>query len=195
MRAPVTIEVRAPNDPDKLWLELDREPVRGPVLDLVLANVTVGSSGRLENVDVLGTASSEVKSWFLKFVADQIFYTASTDGAPEVGNTLLLVRAIVPKEGESSSFLPARTSPWMANYAATGANGLIPPITEIIFERPPVKVKMGGTANWTKLPVPPQGLFEPLTGASDWCSDAFVLVPDAASPNHFRRELAGASRP
>lgn len=193
MRAPVTIEVRIPGDPDKLWLDSGAESAEGPVSDLVLANVTVGRSGRIENVDVLGAASGELRSWFLKFVANQVFYTASAGGVPEAGNTLLLVRAVVPKERRSgSSFLPARASPWMANYVAAGADTPIPPITEIIFVRPPVKVKMGGTTNWTKLPVPPRGLFEPLTGSSDWCPGIFELVPDPASPDHFRRQLAGS---
>ena len=67
----------------------------------------------------------------------------------------------------------------------------LPVVNEIIFQRPPDRVKMAGTRSWTKLPEAPRDVFEPSTGSSEWCPGIFSLVPDPDSPNHFRRELVG----
>ena len=196
MRAPITIEVRAADDSDQLSLGPEFGLAKGPVLDLVLAEVRVGISGRLETVSVAGAISESVKSWFLKWVAHQVFNTATTDGVPQTGSILLLVRAIVPREAtdDTQPFLPARNSPWIVDYAAEPNETLPAFVTEIIFANPPTRVKMGGTKEWTRLPKPLFGLFEPLTGASDWCPDIFVIVPDPTSPNRFRRELTSPER-
>ena len=196
IRAPITMEVRTPAEPDQLTLGPEIDVAKGPVLDLVLARVAVSRSGRSETVDVLGAESESIKSWFLRFVTNQVFYTATTDGVPQAGNILLLLRAVVSgKPPGGVPFLPASASPWMANYVSESADQPLPPITEIIFARPPSRVKMRGTTSWTNLPKPPFGLFEPLTGSSEWSPGIFTMIPDPNSPNHFRRELARPSEP
>lgn len=190
VQAPITIQARSTSGTD-VWLgsEVDSSDGR-QVMDLILAEVTVSSSGHIQNVETLDASSERLRAWFSKFVANLSFYPATTAGMSATGKTLLLLRSVVLRRNPSSSSLQPAASPWVVSYAAQlGSESAVPPINIILFERPPTRVKEGGSEEWTKVPAAPPELFQSRYGASDWCPGISIMVQDPASSDHYHREL------
>ena len=190
IQAPITIQATSPSNAD-FWLGSEVDSADGQqVIDLILAELTVDSSGHIQNVETLDANSDKLKSWFSKFVATLGFYPATTGGAPVTGKTLLLIRSVVLRKYPNGVSFQATDSPWVLRYAAHFKSDTdVPPINVILFERPPTRVKEGGSEQWTKLPPAPPGLFQLRYGSSEWCPGISVMARDPMPPNYYRREF------
>jgi len=195
VQAPITFSLRSPLGSDRLTLPIELTRTDGPIIDLVLAKVTVDGSGRVGNIDVLHAVTEEVGSWSLKFLANQAFYPTTSDWISETDSTLVLLRAVTAADShnESHSVLVGN-SPWVAKYVSTVSTESVPLVTEILFRRPATKVKQGGRRDWTLVPPAPPGVFETYTAGSDWCPGIVRMVPDPSSSLHFRRELISSGK-
>jgi hypothetical protein len=191
LRSPVTTEGGIPADLDELQLGRELDLATKPLFDLVLAELTVNGEGLVENVAVLNAVDSEIESWFLKFLSCLTFYPATQNGVPQTGECLVLVRAIVSTaELSTLPFVPP-DSPWIrARMKESSVASQVPPVTEILFEPAPRKIKRPGEVRWTELPPTPPGSFRLLLLGGDWCPGDFRWVSDATAPRGHRRELA-----
>ncbi len=189
IRAPVTGGGSVPASAANLQLGSEVALAQAPVLDLVFAKVTVDRRGSLDRVDVLDAVSGEVESWFLNFVHQLTFYPATDGGVSKTEQALVMVRAVLSREAFlGSPFLP-RASPWVESYMERLTDSAIPPVMQILFERPPTKVKLNGKMEWTELPPAPPGRFQLMLLGGDWGGPAFDWVSDPSMPCHVRREL------
>ncbi len=192
IRAPVTGGGSVSASAADLQLGSEVALAQAPVLDLVFAKVTVDRRGSLDRVDVLDAVSTQVELWFLSFVRQLTFYPATDGGVPRSGQALVMVRAVLSREALLDSPFPLRESPWVKSYMERWTESAVPPVTDILFERPPTKVKLGGSMEWTELPAGPPGRFQLMLLGSDWGSPAFDWVIDPSMTHHLRRELAPA---
>ena len=100
------------------------------------------------------------------------------------------VRSVVLRKYPNGVSFQATDSPWVLRYAAHFKSDTdVPPINVILFERPPTRVKEGGSEQWTKLPPAPPGLFQLRYGSSEWCPGISVMARDPMPPNYYRREF------
>jgi hypothetical protein len=191
MRAPVTVSGNMIAGQEQLRLDSDIAAARAPLSDLVLARVSVDQEGVVRQVDILNSVSKEAESWFSGFVRQQAFFPATLGGVPEPGNALFLLRVIPEQDSILEPRLITQPSSWVESYVGQITGTDVPPVTEIIFRRPPTKVKrigMGST-DWTERPPAPTGLFQALFAGTEWSSPAVRLVHDPSAPHHLRAEL------
>ena len=109
--------------------------------------------GLVDGVEVLQKASSEVEFLrFLDFAQQQLtFYPATEGGVPRPDRALVMVRALLSEEDLRNSRFPPRMSPWVESYVGKFADTEVPPVIDIVFRRPPTRVKRMGTTEWIQL--------------------------------------------
>jgi len=189
IRAPVTIAGSMQIE-EKLQLGPEFTFTNRPVADLLLAKVLVDQRGSPHNVEVLQAANDQLKNWFLNFVRQRVpFYPSTVSGIPRQGEVLVLVRAatLVPQTGLQDSDREPRTAPWVKSYVTALKNTDVPPLMNLLFTRPPNKVRQN--SKLVDTPAAPPGLYDILNPLGDWSDQAYRWVRDESMPNHLRREL------
>jgi hypothetical protein len=190
IEAPITFSLKNSPQGDQVSLPTEFPDMNGPIVDLALIAVTVDELGRVSNIESLDSLNEEVRAWSTKFISNQAFYPATVGWTPKIGTTLVLLRAVTESaQLAQSRGLSIRELPWVTRYIETLDTQPLPPVTQILFQRPPTKVKMGGSKEWIDLPATPVGIYEPYTPGSEWCPGVVKVVPDSSSPLHLRREL------
>ncbi len=191
-RAPVTLFGSFTDRARRLQLGSEVGLAKGPMLDLILARVSVNQRGLVDGVEVLQKASSEVELWFLDFAQQQLtFYPATEGGVPRPDRALVMVRALLSEEDLRNSRFPPRMSPWVESYVGKFADTEVPPVIDIVFRRPPTRVKRMGTTEWIERPEAPPGLLEILAIGAYWSVPALEFVSGDPSMLHrMRRKLA-----
>jgi hypothetical protein len=120
--------------PQGLGLGHEIEGARGPVVDLVLARVTVDGEGHLEGSTVLAAKSSSVASWFDDFIRHQRFRPSARDGVEHKGDALILVRAIVSLRCTRQLPLPVWNSPLIESFLEDFSGSEVPPVIAVYLE-------------------------------------------------------------
>jgi hypothetical protein len=189
LRTPVTVDPNPKDNQVKLVLGAETAVSSGPLLDLGLAKVSVDRWGEIQRVEVLGAVSDQVKSWFLNFARELSYYPATENGVPGPGEALVMLRVLLSHEGLEDSPLQPRLSPWVQSYVAGLASSVISPVTTIVFQRPPTRVKRVNELGWIDRPAAPPGVFEAYIQETFWCDSAFAWVRDSSMPQGKRREL------
>jgi hypothetical protein len=190
IRAPVTLSANVASDALRLQLHSEAALTKGPVAELILARVKVDARGNITGIDILNAASGTVETWFKNFAPDLSFYPATRYGVPESGQALVSVRAIVSDEGAAKSLEVERTSKWVSAYVSALNSAEVPPVTEIIFQRPSTKVRPRGSTEDIQRPVAPPGVFELTILGSEWSIPAYAWVTEPSMPQHTIRKLA-----
>ncbi|HEX5431324.1 MAG TPA: hypothetical protein VFW83_05125 [Bryobacteraceae bacterium] len=132
----------------KLHLELGTSDP--PIVDLILARVTVSSSGgKPESVQILNARDDEIRKWFTGFI-QQPWFSPATAGFKDVpGETLIFIRAI---KGNLVDIDPAtllsRRSPWLQDFRNKFGAPNLPNVTQILFEREPLITAIGRDAEY-----------------------------------------------
>jgi hypothetical protein len=190
LRAPVTIFGTVRGNADKIDLRSEEAQASGPMLDLVLAELKVDAAGSVRSIDVLNVISGQMEVWFRDFVRHELMlYPATTNGVPVSGRTLLLVRVVPSEKQLAKSQAQAWMSNWVKAYVARSSGDDVPPVTEIVFQSPPTKIKRMGSTEWVERPPAPMGQFEILLIGSDYSRQAFRSVTDPSMPHKMRFEL------
>ncbi len=137
IRAPVTAGSPTTEPWQQLKMDTSGSADDPAVMDLILARVFVeASGGKAERIEVLNSASSEIRTWFDGFVKQLYFSPASAGFQDTAGTGLILVRAIQSSiVATEPGPLLSRQSPWVRSYASGFSGGTIPPIIQILFER------------------------------------------------------------
>lgn len=179
VQTPVTLQIMTDSD-GKVRLPNYEPKDTVPVADLALASVIVDSSGHLQRVEVIHAIDPELRSWFSAFLAKQFFRAATINMTPITASTLVLLRFLATKadnpEHDTEALSPT-ASPLVGAYLKGMGNVPLSPITSIVLTRPPTRVKLGGSNEWTILPPAPEGVFQPLMGSSEWCPDVATWLP------------------
>jgi hypothetical protein len=195
VRAPVTLSGGIQGG---LQLTSEAGSAKEPVLDLILAGVSVNAEGLVTHIDVLHTASSKAESWFRNFAQQATFYPATDDGRPQKGQALLMVRAALEQaEGGQMVFSPPQLSPWVKLFLQS-ANSDLCPVTNILLGRPATQInrlKPTGETVSFEIPPAPRGIFQLAFQDTYWSSPAVQWITDESMPRHMRRELAVGKQP
>lgn len=193
IRGPVTV---SGGGGSRLQLETGVSSALGASSDLMFARLTVDNEGRVENLDVLQASTSLIESWFRDFVAGHLaLFPATERGVPEKGSALILVRVARNSESQQEPFIAPRTSPWVKAYVGASGDRVVPPVTTLVFMRPPTKVKpLGSNTSMVDRPPLPPGLFELTLGDSRWSEPAAHWVKDPSAPGKLRREVGFSSQ-
>jgi hypothetical protein len=171
IQTPITVQIMTDTD-GKVRLP-SYEPQDMSVADLALASVIVDSSGHLQGAQVVHAIDPEVASWFSAFLVKQFFRPATINMTPITTSSLILLRFLATNANNpehNTEALSPTSSRWIEDYAKA-ASGPLLPITSVVLIRPPTRVKLGRSNEWTILPPAPGGVFEPLAGSSAWCPD------------------------
>ncbi len=178
IRAPVTIRGTSMRlDEDKLQLAPDTVIGSTP-LDLLLARVKVDQSGSIQDIETLNKLANQTESWFREFVSRRktnFFNPATVAGLQQSDLALIMIRAVSTEvRSESVSYQLRASLPWVKSFAAGLSDKQIPPITEILFHRPPTRVKaIGNSDNYIDRPAAPPGVMELMYLGSDWSLSDF----------------------
>jgi hypothetical protein len=137
IRAPVTAGSATTDPWQRLKMDTSGSADDPAVMDLILARVFVeASGGKAERIEVLNSASSEIRTWFDGFAKQLYFSPASAGFQDTVGTGLIFVRAIKSSIiATEPGPLLSRQSPWIRSYASGFSGSAIPPIIQILFER------------------------------------------------------------
>jgi len=147
-------------------------------------------------VDVLNAFSNQIQGWFQEFAKHQLIYYPATEGTflrPD--EALLLVRVIMPADPSENTMPPVADSPWVQAYVKSVTTNNVPPITQIVLQRPATRVKRNGSIEWTERAAAPLGVFELVNVGSEWSSPAVGMVNAPSMPHHVRREILALSQP
>ncbi len=186
LRVPVT--VRGGGD-SGLQLDPEMAPRGEALIDLMLARVTVNKSGHVKDVDVLQASTNQIESWFRDFVERQAtLFPATERDVPQESYALILVRM-----ASQEKLVPPRMSPWVKSYVQAAKDSVVPPVTTLVFMRPPTRVKpLGTSTDFTERPPSSPGLFELRLGDSRWSEPPVHWVVDPTMPHHLRREVGSS---
>jgi hypothetical protein len=190
LRVPVTIFGSVRGNATKIDLLSEQAQASKPMVDLILAELKVDATGSVNSIDILSALSGQMEVWFRDFVRRELMvYPATNNGVPVSGSALLLVR-ITPSEKQlANSEAEAWMSDWVKSYVTHSVGDEVPPVTEIVFQRPPTKIKRMGTTDLVERPPAPTGQFEILLIGSDYSRQAFRSVSDPSMPHKMRFEL------
>jgi uncharacterized protein DUF6851 len=195
IRAPVTLSGGIQSG---LQLSTETGSAKEPVLDLILASVSVNDEGQVTNVDVLRSANSRAESWFRDFAQRATFYPATDAGRPQNGQALLMVRAALGQsEGGQIVFTPPQLSPWVRLFLQSTNTDLCP-VTNVLLGRPATRInrlKPTGETVSFEIPPAPRGIFQLAFQDTYWSSPAVQWVIDESMPRHMRRELPDGNQP
>jgi len=191
LRAPVTLMAGVDVT---VYLGSEATSNERPVVDLLLAKVSVDQEGTVTNVDVLDAASSGEESWFRDFIRRQAtFYPATNGGKPQLSQALVLVRAVTESGNIRDSLCLPRVSPWVMSYARTADEAAALPVTNLVLTRPTTKLnklRSTGSVESTETPPAPQGTFKLSFRDSYWSSPALIWARDPTMPHGIQRVLA-----
>jgi hypothetical protein len=190
VRAPITIIASKSGDDVNVRLRSEESEGQGPILDLAFAKVTVNDRGTVDAVDVLNVASPRFESWVRDFVQRQLtFYPATTDGIPQLGSALVMIRVVLSEKGIENSHFSPRTSPLVESYLTGVKNNDVPPVTDIVFRRFTGEVNRAGPAERADQPPTATVVFEPMLVDSYWSMPAVSTVGDPSMPHGLKQEL------
>jgi hypothetical protein len=129
--------------PDMKWQKLTLDPalLQGdkPIVDLVLADLSLDAQGKVAGSTILNAASADLRSWFPEFLQHVHFDPATLGSAPIPAETLMLVRALNARSlaDVDSAVMPARASPWVQAFAASYTRGdELPQVIGVHFFHP-----------------------------------------------------------
>lgn len=189
IRAPITVGGSVPADAAKLQLGADVDLGQAPVVDLLLAKVGVDKEGLVDQVDVLNAANKQLDLWFRNFARQLTIFPETECDVPKRSEALILVRAVLTDTAPSDSPYLPRKSQWVELYGRNHADSEAPMVTEVFFSRPPSRVKLGESKEFTDLPPTPPNILQAMTVGSEWSPSAVNWVRDQSMPHHLRREL------
>jgi hypothetical protein len=193
VRAPVTLGGGVKPEATKFSLNLSLPEAKAPLVDLVFAKISVDKQGVPTKVEVLNAFSNQVLDWFQEFAKHQLTYYPATEGPTlRADEVLLLVRITLPVNRSENTLPPVANSPWVQAYLKSVTANDIPPITQVVLQQPPTRVKRNGSTEWTERTASPPGVFELANIGSEWSSPAVGMVNDPSMPHHVRREITKA---
>jgi len=191
LKIPATLGGSLPSDFESLQLPAPLILAKGPVLDLLLAKLSIDERGKVAESHVLHSADPEIESWFNAFVRVLNFYPATLNSVPIASDALISVQAVVSKGVTSESYV----APWIRAYAASSADNEIPPATRIVFGLPAETIQSGSNSEYVARPPAPAGKLEIWNVGSDWSVTAYKWVKDESMPRHLARQLASKQSP
>jgi hypothetical protein len=178
IRVPVNIIGSVGADAAKLNLPGAVALSKESFAELLLASLSVDARGEVTSIDVVNNAPEDVREWFLRLAKDELtFYPASRAGQFELGEALVLVRAVLNEEGTETIPAPSAV-PAVQSYISRLKEPEIPPISQILVGRssPPEGNAAGASAE----------LLELRAWNTDW-SSVFRWTFDPSQPRHMRR--------
>ena len=189
VRAPVTVDSSIASS--ELRLQLDPKTVHsnGSIQGLLLATVDVDERGDLVNLEVLDAPNKAVEAWFQGFARELTFYPATDDGVPVRSSVFVRVQAVFPSQSTTGDFpMPTQA---LNQYTVRNGTAQIPPVTQIILQRPSTKMQLKGSKEFSDVPPAPPGALDVTSFGSDWSTSAYRWVADPLMPHRRARRLIG----
>ncbi len=188
LRVPVAPLDGIPGPPDTARLQLleAHSAASGPILDLLLAEITVGRSGSVSRVSLLLESDPAVGPWFRELVPLLKLYPAMDGGVRQQASTLVLVRAVLSSDGIGAERFAPRMRPWVVAVTRQLRGPVLPQVLQILLVRPPTVLRRTsgptGQLQVTRRPPAPPGEFEVLPTVAAWVSPPLAAHPDRSAP-------------
>lgn len=193
LKSPVILGGSLNSDFTSLQLPENLIFVKGPVLDLVLARVSINERGTLTQVKILGSTTPEIESWFSTFVRALHFYPATINSVPVPSDALISVQAVLSKDVTPELYV---VSPWVRTYIASSAHTEeVPPVNRIVFASPSDKIQISPNSEYIARPSAQPGKLEISSLGSEWSVTAYKWIRDESMPQYRARQLAGKQSP
>lgn len=188
---PVTVQGGA----NSVQLSQDLASRQDAILDLALARVTVNEAGVIESDEVLEAATNEIRWWFKDLVEQHVRLFPETQGeVPQKGEALILARLVLHEKLWQQTFYPPRMSSWIKTYVQGTKGGSLPPVTSLVFTRPPAGGRPLSSVETAGKASSAFELFELTYGDSYWSQPVVQWVGDPSMPNHLRRQIGFPQR-